>query len=233
MKLWFNKRMPKTPLILPASPIDGDSASYAKDLENERVERASLILDFSKQQYDYALDRTRNVEEKALKVFSSLSIVVTAFVFLIRYISTLFFTAKFDIFYVLTLITGGGTFLLISLAWYNVFRAVHLTDIHTQGYGSKTDDYVFENSRDVSIWGLARRYSEAAAIIDDKHTKKAEYVGLSIKFTGYTALCFVIFVVSCLLMALYRRLTCLRINKLWRHCQATVPVSKLPNRITR
>lgn len=199
MKIWFKKNKASPDPVLPATPID--AVLTEKEAEQERIERASLILEFSKEQYDYALDRTRKLEDKALKVFSSISIIVTALIFLIRYIAGLFFGAEHDIYFGFTVLTGVTTLTFISIAWYNVFRAVHLSDIPKLDYGASTDDYVFDNKRDVSIWGLARRYSEATAAIDERHSQKAENVGWAIKFTGFTGLSFILFVVSCLLMA--------------------------------
>ncbi|NQS80543.1 hypothetical protein [Pantoea agglomerans] len=199
MKISFwNRTKNQSPLTKP-SPID--QVDLDNKNEEERIERAKLILDFSKEQYDYALDRTKSIEDKALKVFSTVSVIVTAYIFLVRYVGTIVLKAAHSWVYYLAISTGALTLVAISVAWVFVFRSVRLKDIPIQEYGPATDDYVFDNKRDVSTWGLARRYSEAAASVDKRHTRKAKFVGLSIVFTGATGLFFIIFVLSCLYMA--------------------------------
>lgn len=196
--IFWNHRKKQSPLR-ESPPID--NVDVESKNEEERIERAKLILDFSKEQYDYALDRTKSLEDKALKVFSTVSVIVTAYIFLVRYVGTLVLQAAHSFVYYLATITGALTLLAISLAWFFVFRSVLLKDIPIQEYGPATDDYIFDNKRDVSTWGLARRYSEAASKVDTSHTRKAKFVGLSIAFTGVTGLFFIIFVLSCLYMA--------------------------------
>lgn len=197
-KGFWSRWKSQSPLVEPSLI---DQVTTESQDEEERIERAKLILDFSKEQYDYALGRTSSIEEKALKVFSTVSVVVTAYIFLVRYVGTIILQADHSWVYYTAITSGFLTLIAISMAWLFVFRSVLLKDIPIPEYGSATDEYIFDNQRDISTWGLARRYSEAAARVDERHTQKAKFVGLSIACTGITGLFFIVFVVSCLYMA--------------------------------
>lgn len=79
-------------------------------IAEELLERSKLYFEYQADQYAAALDRIRKLEEKGLKVFASLSVIVTAFILIIRFTAMLLLNQKFVVLNILTCLAGGLTF---------------------------------------------------------------------------------------------------------------------------
>ncbi|MFE8049315.1 hypothetical protein [Brenneria goodwinii] len=183
---------------------DSNENDLSQELAEERIARAKMYYDYQEAQHKSALERMRNLEEKGLKVFASLSVIVTAFVLLIRFMSDFFITHKGDVLVIITMIFGGFTFLCLCSAWSFMFRAVLLVNIPKLPVNPDDMDPLFlDNTRDSSYTGLSNLHAQATAEIESAHSQKAKLIGLSFRdmaFTGWSFLFFVILVVASLLL---------------------------------
>jgi hypothetical protein len=165
-------------------------------IAEELLERSKLYFEYQADQYAAALDRIRKLEEKGLKVFASLSVIVTAFILIIRFTVTLVLNQKFVVLNIATGLAGVLTFLCLCSAWSFVFRAVLLKDIPKLPTDHQKMEGVFlDNPRDSTYVGLAKHYAKATSQIETTHGDKAKLIGLSFREMAFTAWAFLVFVV--------------------------------------
>ncbi len=164
-------------------------------IAEELLERSKLYFEYQADQYAAALDRIRKLEEKGLKVFASLSVIVTAFILIIRFTAALVLNQKFVVLNIATCAAGFLTFLCLCSAWSFVFRAVLLKDIPKMPTSHQRMESVFlENPRDSTYIGLAKYYAKATLQIEVTHGDKAKLIGFSFREMAFTAWGFLVFV---------------------------------------
>ncbi|MGO2158471.1 MAG: hypothetical protein ACTH5V_22115 [Serratia proteamaculans] len=164
-------------------------------IAEELLERSKLYFEYQADQYASALDRIRKLEEKGLKVFASLSVIVTAFILIIRFTAALVLNQKFVVLNIATCVAGFLTFLFLCSAWSFIFRAVLLKDIPKMPTNHQKMESVFlDNPRDSTYIGLAKHYSKATLQIEATHGDKAKLIGLSFREMAFTAWGFLVFV---------------------------------------
>lgn len=173
-----------------------DENDFSKELAEERIARAKMYYEYQEAQHKSALERMRHLEEKGLKVFGSLSVIVTAFVLLIRFASDFFMTHKGSVLVSFTIIFGCLTFLSLCSAWSLMFRAVLLVNIPKLPVTPEQMDPIFlDNTRDSSYAGLSKLHAQATQEIELAHGEKAKLVGLSFRDMAFTGWFFLIFVI--------------------------------------
>lgn len=171
-------------------------------IAEELLERSKLYFEYQADQYAAALDRIRKLEEKGLKVFASLSVIVTAFILIIRFTAMLLLNQKFVVLNILTCLAGGLTFFCLCSAWSFVFRAVLLKDIpKLPTHHPKMESVFLDNPRDSTYVGLAKHYSRATLKIEATHGEKAKLIGLSFREMAFTAWGFLVFVILVVALA--------------------------------
>ncbi|PWK07058.1 hypothetical protein C7421_1089 [Pantoea ananatis] len=175
--------------------IAEDQKKHDKELYEESTERASILLDFFKDQYDYGLERMRRIEDKALKLFGSVSVIITALVLTIRFVGGELLNSDADFFTVSLLIFGAGTFISLVISWVMVFSAVTLKDLPTLITDSDTATFFLTKPRNETLWDEAEQYHNALKDINNIHDKKAWRINISIHAMWLTAFFFVVFVV--------------------------------------
>ncbi|WP_058708528.1 hypothetical protein [Pantoea stewartii] len=162
----------------------------------ERIERATLLYSYAKEQYDQYLDRLHLLEEKGLKVFGSISVIFTVLVLIARFGANLILTAikTHTCMGVAACVFGALTFIGICSCWSFVFRAVVLINkpkMPVEGIQS----VFFNNTRDDALYSISSLYIEAAKKIEDIHDDKALLIGKSFSEMQFTGWCFIIFVI--------------------------------------
>lgn len=165
-----------------------------KDLYEESVERATLLLEYTKDQYDYSLERMRRVEEKGLKLFASVSVITTALVLTLRFVGDEIIKSDLTCMSVLLLLTGGLTFIFLVFAWVFVFSAVTLKDLPALTTGEDADSFFLSYPRNETIWDTARKYHQAIQKLSEIHNLKALKFNKAVISMRCTALFFVSFV---------------------------------------
>lgn len=162
----------------------------------ERIERATLLFDYAKEQYNQYLDRLHLLEEKGLKVFGSISVVVTALILIARFGANLILTSikTHSFLGVAAFVFGVLTFVGLCSCWSFVFRAVVLINKPKMPV-QDIDEVFLENTRDDSLFSMSKLYIDAAKKIEEIHDEKAFLIGKSFDEMQFTGWCFVIFVI--------------------------------------
>lgn len=176
--------------------MEMNEQSFSREDAEERIERATLLLDYSKEQYNQYLDRLHLLEEKGLKVFGSISVVVTALVLIARFGANLILSSikLHSNLGIAAFVFGVLTFVGLCSCWSFVFRAVVL--INKPKMPVKDVEAVFlENTRDDSQFSMSKLYIDAAKNIEEIHDEKAFLIGKSFDEMQFTGWCFVIFVI--------------------------------------
>ena len=160
-------------------------------------EKYKALFEYMEKQYSEERDRSGKLEDKAVKYLASITIAISAFVFLIRYVITEVlppsgFTSW------LVLISMAFTLLGLVSAWSMVFRSIKLQDVAKMPHGEDVIEMFNSKNLESIRLALAKRYSEAAKIREREYLNKLEYVKKAyseIVFTGYCFLTFVVMLV--------------------------------------
>lgn len=176
--------------------MESNDPDLLKEEAEERIERATLLLDYAKEQYNQYLDRLHLLEEKGLKVFGSISVIVTALILIARFGANLILTSIKTHSYlgVAAFVFGVLTFVGLCSCWSFVFRAVVLINKPKMPV-QDIDEVFLENTRDDSQFSMSKLYIDAAKKIEQIHDEKAFLIGKSFDEMQFTGWCFVIFVI--------------------------------------
>lgn len=196
MKIWNIFPRGPVPIVKDEEAEQEKRLKAEKELYEEGVERSSFLHDYTKTQYDYSLERMRRIEDKALKLFASVSIITTALVLTIRVVGDEILTSDIDCFTIILLMSGFFTFISLVVAWAFVFSAVTLKDLPSLTTGEEIDEFLLSNPRNETIWDISRKYHDAIGKLSVIHDLKAYRIGLSIHAMWSTAIFFVIFTVA-------------------------------------
>jgi len=139
-----------------------ENSNFSQEEVEETIERAKLLYDYFKEPYEQYLERLRLSEEKGLKVFGSISVIVTALILIARFGADLILSAIKNHPYpgVAALVCGAVTFIGLCSSWSFVFRAVVLINQPTMSVEG-IDRVIFLNTRDDSLYSMAQLYSDA------------------------------------------------------------------------
>lgn len=176
--------------------MENEDSTFSQEEIEERIERAKLLYEYSKEQYEQYLNRLRLLEEKGLKVFGTISVIVTALVLIARFgADSILISIKIHPYPgVAALVCGVLTFIGLCSSWSFVFRAVVLINkpkMPVEGI----DRVFFLNTRDDSLYSLAQLYIDASKKIEEIHDDKAFLIGKSFEDMEFTGWCFVLFVI--------------------------------------
>lgn len=168
-----------------------------KEEQDERIERAELLYEYQTAQYKDYLDRLHLLEEKGLKVFGSISVVVTALVLIVRFGANVIIKSaeNHPALYVFAFVTAGLTFVGLCSSWAFVFRSVVLIDKPKLTVDNGIDEVFMRHTRDQSLVGMADMYAKASKKIEKIHNEKAYLIGKSFEEMQFTGWSFVIFVI--------------------------------------
>ncbi|WP_093029434.1 hypothetical protein [Thiocapsa roseopersicina] len=128
-----------------------------------------------KDQHTEERDRFTRLEDKSIKYLGAVTIAVSAYTFLIRWVAeqTLPPQTGIERLLVIFMVT---TFLALIVAWSFVFRSIKLQNVARMPY----DDAVlemFKNNNAASAYvALAERYGEAISVRQKEYCKKLAYV---------------------------------------------------------
>ena len=63
----------------------GGNIKTIEDQEKELIDKAELLIEHQKEQYESSVERVRRLEDKALKTFGSLNLIITVALLIVRY----------------------------------------------------------------------------------------------------------------------------------------------------
>lgn len=172
-----------------------------KELEDELIKRAELIYDHQKKQYELSVDGLRKLEDKAMKIFSALNIVITIILLIVRYWWSDIFPEKFSPVHVICW-ASLSIFLSLSLiSWGFIFSAMQPKDFERPSSDPDLMEALFMlNKRQDSLTAYAREYSRLTGKVDHNHVDKVKMVRRCSESMLFSAWAFVAFLISFILI---------------------------------
>lgn len=176
--------------------MKNDDVALLNDEVEEQIKRATLLYEYAKSQYDNYLNRLQLLEEKGIKVFGSISIVVTALVLIVRYGANLVMQSLHLHFFlsIAIIVSGGLTFVGLCSCWSFVFRSVVLIDKPKMPV-QDIEAVFLSNTRPDALFSMSNLYMQACQKIEEIHDEKAFLIGKSFQEMQFTGWCFITFVI--------------------------------------
>ena len=162
----------------------------------EKIARITLLYQYKADRYQDATASLKNLEGNSLKLFSSLSILVTAFIIIIRYNTDILLHAGHSPAQATALTAAGVTFITLCSSWGYVFRAI-ISDNKANFPLTDVRGIFCNKSRASTLSTLADWYSSAVDEIEVNYNDKSFLVGRAfndMKFTGCAFIIFSVFV---------------------------------------
>lgn len=171
----------------------------------ERIKRPEILYHFYQKHYEDSQQRLRAIEDKGVKVFGLLSVMLTAFVVIVRFAAGTLLNTPTCVMHILIIIAGCLTFISVCGAWSFIFRALIIHPDPAMPVGREFESFILNSDTDSSYWGLSKRYTEAVNDIDVMQAKKSRLINLSFRVIKYSAGSFIIFVILILAISLHER----------------------------
>lgn len=175
-----------------------------EEQEKELIERAKILFEHQKEQYKLAIDGVRRLEDKAMKLFSALSIILTLALLIIR-------NWWIDIFpettgYAHYLCWGTlSCFLFFSIiSWGYTFSAMQLQDFEKPSTNSDDlESFYMYHPRFNSLASYAREYERLTKTIDLNHIEKVKMIKNCSEAMLFGAWSFFVFLITFIFLKLH------------------------------
>lgn len=184
------------------SNMEGKS-QLIKDQEDELTEKAELLIKHQKEQYESSVERIRRLEDKALKTFGSLSIVITVALLVVRYWWKDIFPEHY------TPLHAFCWFFLIVfistcfISWGFAFSAMQLQDLECPSSdATEIERFYMGNKIYNSLSAYAKEYSRLTGVVDKKHIEKSKVINFCFESMLYSAWSFVFFLILVVIIKL-------------------------------
>ncbi|EOG2011124.1 hypothetical protein ACK5EC_005718 [Klebsiella oxytoca] len=181
--------------------MDEKKEAKVKEKEDELIKRAEILFDHQKKQYELSVDGLRKLEDKAMKIFSALSIIITITILIVRNWWIDIFPGKY---YPLHAICWASLLIFIALSlisWGFVFSAMQPKDFERPSSDPNHIEALFmKNKRYDSLSSYAREYSRLTGRVDQNHVEKVKMIMHCSESMLFGAWEFVIFLLTFLLI---------------------------------
>lgn len=184
--------------------MDAKDELSIKDQEDELIDRAKLLYEHQKEQYESASDRVRRLEDKATKTFSALSIIITIALLILRYWWDDLFPKKYDPLHGFCWFFLGFFFVMSAISWGYIFSAMQLQEIERPSVNpNEMESFYMGNKRYNALTAYAKEYSRLTSAIDIGHSDKARLIANCYESILYGAWSFVCFIIIFFLIKLH------------------------------
>jgi hypothetical protein len=171
--------------------------------EKELIERAEIIFDHQKQQYSLAIDGLRRLEDKAMKLFSALSIIITLAMLIVRNWWADIFPDQTGIMHYLCWFSLGLFIFLSLVSWGFTFSAMQPKEFERPSSDAdELEDFFMSNPRYNSLSSYAREFSRLTSTVDENHVEKVKMIKNCSEAMLFGAWAFVSFIITFFLLKL-------------------------------
>lgn len=174
-----------------------------KKESDELIEKAKLLFDHQKEQYKEVSEGLRRLEDKAMKTFSALSIIITIALIIIRYWWDDIFPKQYDPLHGLCWLFLSIFVTTSAISWGFTFSAMQLENLaRPSSDANETEEFYMYNERVNALAAYAREYSRLTAGIADVHSKKAKLINNCFESMLYGAWSFLLFLITIVIIKL-------------------------------
>lgn len=165
----------------------------------ERIARTTLLYQYKTDRYQDATDTLKSLEGNALKLFSSLSILVTAFILIIRYNTDVLLHTGHSLTQATALTAAGVTFITLCSSWRYVFGAV-VSGGRAKFPLADVDNYFEKGDRCSTLFSMVDWYSLSLSNVQNQYNLKSLLIEKAFNDMKFTGCGFIIFVISVFLL---------------------------------
>lgn len=181
----------------------GGNIKTIEEQEKELINKAELLFEHQKEQYESSVDRIRRLEDKALKTFGALSVVITVALLIVRYWWADIFPSKTTPLNVLCWISLSMFIVFCFISWGFAFSAMKLQDLHCPSSNAKDMELFYsENKIYSALSSYAREYSRLTGLMDESHNDKAKVINHCFEAMLFGAWSFVFFLIFVVIIKL-------------------------------
>jgi hypothetical protein len=167
-----------------------------KDYEKELIERASLLFEHQKEQYEIAIDGYRRLEDKLQKLFGATSIIITTTVLIVRYWYRDLFPGVYEPFHAFCWLFLILFTVFVLIAWGFTFSGMQTRVLERPNSSNKLTDLFMLNPRKDVLSSFAHEYSRLTDVIDVLHAEKVKIMNNCSQAMLFAAWAFVAFLIS-------------------------------------
>ncbi|MGM5669682.1 hypothetical protein [Enterobacter cloacae] len=173
------------------SDIDSD-----KNLLDEYVERAELLYDYQKEQYELAVDSIRRLEDKSTKMLGILSVIITVSLLVVRYWWSDIFGGEISPWKCICWAALCLFLILAMCSWGFAFSAMIPKDFIKPSSSEAMTSHFINNPRHISLIWSANSYSDFTAVVDELHKEKVRLIHNGNEAILFSAISFAIFIMA-------------------------------------
>ncbi|EMH4072894.1 hypothetical protein RGJ01_001206 [Serratia marcescens] len=172
----------------------------SKEREEDLIERATLLFEYQKEQYEAAIDGYRRLEDKLQKLFGILGIIITTVVLIIRYWYKDLFPGIYEPFHLWCQIFLGLFVITVFLAWGFTFSGMQPRVLERPDSSNELTPIFMGNKRKDILTTYAEEYSRLTGVIDVLHAEKVGIMKKCSEVMLIGAWLFVVFLCSFIIL---------------------------------
>lgn len=185
------------------SEVTNSKQASLEDQEKELIERAEIIYDHQKEQYKLAIDGLRRLEDKSMKLFGALSIIITLAILIVRNWWADIFPEQSGILHYCCWFALGCFIVLSLISWGFTFSAMQPKEFERpSSVADELEGLFMYEPRYNSLSSYAREYARLTGTIDVNHVEKVRLIKNCSEAMLFGAWFFVIFLITFLLVKL-------------------------------
>ncbi|HII3191040.1 TPA: hypothetical protein ACY3IJ_002782 [Enterobacter asburiae] len=167
----------------------------------ELIERAELLYDHQKKQFELSSDGVRRLEDKAMKTFSAINIIITIALLIVRYWWSDIFPHKYDPLHALCWLFLSFFLVMFFISWGFTFSAMKLQDVERPSSDADSLEAFYMNTKRYnSLTAYAREYARLTDTVDAVHLIKAKLINNCFEAMCFGAWSFVFFVLTVIII---------------------------------
>ncbi|MFE8662628.1 hypothetical protein [Serratia nevei] len=182
--------------------MDNLKSKTKEEQEKELAERAKLLIEHQEKQYNAALSGIVGLENKAIKIFGALNVIITVALLIIRYWWDDIFPEHFSSLNYVCVTVLFAFFVFSFVSWGFIFAAMQLNDRERPSSSEEMVDFYMNRPRYNSLSSYSREYSRLTALLGDIHDEKARLINNCSESMLYSAWAFVVFFIIVFILKL-------------------------------
>lgn len=167
-----------------------------QDALDEYIERAELLYEYQKDQYDLAVDSIRRLEDKSTKMLGILSFIITISLLVVRYWWRDIFVGEISPLKFFCWAAIFTFFFLAMCSWGFAFSAMIPKDFVKPSSSEDMTPHFINNPRHISLTWAANSYSDFTAVVDEFHKEKVRMIHNGNEAILFAAISFALFIIT-------------------------------------
>ncbi|VUS53685.1 hypothetical protein [Klebsiella spallanzanii] len=175
----------------------GGNIKTIEEQEKELIDKAELLFEHQKEQYESSVVRVRRLEDKALKTFGSLNLIITVALLIVRYWWVDIFPGKYTPLHAFCWVSLSAFIIMCFISWGFSFSAMQLKDWECPSSDpQRMEVFYMDNKIYNSLSAYAKEYSRLAGVVGNIHEDKTRLINNCFESMLFGAWAFTVFLIS-------------------------------------